>query len=204
MKPGKTFTIKAFLLMLTLGMVLGMPCVKAQMYYANLEGSRAKISDNSSYRQLKNLESNFFCEGDFTMINGTLQNISSLKFSMPLNLQKRNQLLIEPALVNTSALSKNMNFELTHAMVLPLMNKIHIIGFLAIEGARNRVDFQFDYIENDENTITVMGTKMIELGDYKKTYAVTKNKDEVLLNLKMVLKKPMAQNYFASAAKIAK
>lgn len=194
-------TVRLFSVLLVLGLLLIGPYANAQMYFANFEGSQVKISGNAIKAQAKNTGNNFSCEGNFKMKDGELQSISSLKFSLATTLPKGSLLLTQ------ASGAQNINFELTNAMVLPLMQMVHVIGFLDIEGVRRRADFQLDFIENNHETITIMGAKSINLNEYKKqsNYIFAAKEDEkILINLKLVIKNPQAINYLALLTNKAK
>ncbi len=196
---------KVFSLTLLLFLLTGFQNLSAQLYFSNFEGSQIKISGTKNNAQLSPITSSFLCEGKFTMVNGELQDLTSLSFTLPLNLKNKEQALISPAVLATVKPKNDINFQLTHAMVLPELNIIHTVGYLAIQGVKTRVDFHLDYIENNTETITVMGKKAIKLSDYKKdpisVFADAKTQDIIQLDIKLVIKNPVKVDYIATLAK---
>lgn len=204
-KLSAKINIKLLSLTLALILLTGFQKLSAQLFFANLEGSQVKISGSKNNMQFAPVTNHFACEGKFTMINGELQNLNALKFNLSLNLNNKHQVLINTVVLNTDQPNNNINFELTHSMVLPELNLIHVIGHLDIQGVKTRVDFRLDYIENNNETITVMGKRLIKLSDYKKNpisiFADTKTQDIIQLDLKLVIKNPAKVEYIAAVSK---
>jgi len=177
----------------------------AQLFFANLEGSQVKISGSKNNVQFAPITKRFSCEGKFTMINGELEYLDALKFNLPINLKNKEEVVINAAVLNTAQPKNDINFELTHSMVLPELNMIHAIGYLAIQGVKTRVDFHLDYIENNNETITVMGKRLIKLSDYKKypisIFANEQAQDIIQLDLKLVIKSPVKAEYIVALTK---
>ena len=192
---------KVFILSVSIILLSGLQKLSAQLFYANLEGSQVRISGTKSNVQLAPITTNFSCEGKFTMVNGALQNLSGLSFNLPLNEMDKEQSLINADLLPTAQPKNDINFSLTHSMVLPELNMIHAIGYLAIQGVKTRVDFHLDYIENNGEMITVMGKKAIKLSDYKKDpisiFADKKTQNIIQLDIKLVIKNPSKIAYIA-------
>lgn len=202
MKSLKINTPVAFSLTLLLFSLIALQEVKAQLYFANFEGSQIKISGTKSNAQIAPITTNFVCEGKFTSENGELQNLNSLNFTLPLI---KNKALINPAQLATTSNQTDINFQLTHSMVLPELGMIHAIGFLNIQGVKTRIALHLDYIENNAETITVMGKKAIQLSDYKKdpisVFADAKTQDIIQLDIKLVIKNPVKTDYIAALVK---
>ncbi|MEJ5995752.1 hypothetical protein WG904_15075 [Pedobacter sp. Du54] len=200
-KINFSLTIRLFSFILVLMLITNLQKACAQLFFSNLEGSQVKISSSSNNGQFAPITTQFTCEGKFNMINGELDHLNDLKFNLPLN-GKNDQGLIHTAILNTSQPKNDINFELTHAMVLPELNMIHAIGYLNIQGVRTRVNFQLNYIENNSETITIMGKRAIKLSDYKKNpisvFADKKTQDIIQLDLKLVIKNPGRVRYIAA------
>lgn len=196
---------KVFSFTLLLFLLTGFQKLSAQLYFSNFEGSQIKISGTKNNAQIVPITAHFLSDGKFTMVNGELQDLTSLNFTLPLHLRNKDQALISPAVLATTQPKNAIHFQLTHAMVLPKLNRIHAIGYLNIQGVESRVDFHLDYIENNVETITVMGKKAIKLSDYKKdpisVFADTKTQDIIQLDIKLVIKNPVKVDYIATLAK---
>lgn len=204
-QPNAIAVVKLFSLTLALFLLTGFNKASAQMYFANFEGSQVKISGTKNNVQFTPVTSDFSCEGKFTMINGELEYLDDLMFNLPLNQQSKEQTLINPTLLATVTPKSDINFQLTHSMVLPLLNMIHAIGYLDIQGVKTRIDFHLDYIENNAETITIMAKKSIKLSDYKKDpisiFADAKTQDIIQLDLKLVIKNHAKAEFIAAAEK---
>lgn len=191
-KTNAIITVKLLSLLFIFLFSFGSQRAAAQLFYASNEGSQVKIS-NSKNNALSAPSTNYFtCEGKFSNSVNGLEQLQSLKFSLPLSLKHKEQLLVNLQSLNAEEAKNDVNFELTHSMVLGELNVIHAIGFLDIQGARMRVDFQFHFIENNSETITLSGTKAIRLSDFKKEdisiFAGEKEQDFINFDLKLVVK----------------
>ncbi|RZL46040.1 MAG: hypothetical protein EOP00_16250 [Pedobacter sp.] len=177
----------------------------AQLYFSNIEGSQVKISSSSNNAQFAPITRQFTCEGKFNMINGELVYLNDLKFNLPINAKAKDEGLISATVLNSIQPKNDINFELTHSMVLPELNMIHAIGYLDIQGVKTRVNFNLDYIANTNETITIIGRRSIKLSDYKKNhisvFADKKTQDIIQIDLKLVIKNPAKVEYIASLAK---
>lgn len=197
--------VKIFSLLIAVILLSGLQKVSAQLFFANYEGSQVKISGAKSNVQTASLTAQFSCEGKFSMVNGELQNLNALNFNLPLNGTSKDQSLISTTVLATAQPKNDINFSLTHSMVLPELNMIHAIGYLDIQGVKTRVDFHLDYIENNAETITIMGKKAIKLSDYKKDaisiFADAKTQDIIQLDIKLVLKNTPKVEYLAALVK---
>lgn len=116
-------------------------------------------------------------EGDFIIKDGVLDNISSLKLTVPI--QKENEGLK----------NKNIDFNLSHVMILPIMKKIHVVGLLNVAGISQRAFIDFNYVINSDQSITLTGNKVINLKEFEKDAEVQlaslNEKNENQLDLKM-------------------
>lgn len=203
-KINNQIAVKLFSLTLALILLTGFQKLSAQLFFANLEGSQVKISGSKNNMQVAPITNHFSCEGKFTMINGELQYLSALKFNLPINSNGKDHSLVHTIVLNTTQPKNDISFELTHSMVLPELNLIHAIGYLDIQGVKTRVDFRLDYMENNNETITVMGKRLIKLSDYKKDpisiFADTKAQDIIQIDIKLVIKNPVKVEYIAALA----
>ncbi len=202
-KINASLAVKLFSLTLLLTLSTSSQKLAAQLFFSNFEGSQVKISSSNTNVKLVPITSQFSCEGKFTMLNGELSYLSDLKFNLPLAAK-------DQEFTNTKVLSaprpiNDINFELTHSMVLPELNMIHAIGYLVVQGIKTRVDFHLDYMENNNEMITIMGRRSIKLSDYKKNsisvFSDAKTQDIIQLDLKLVIKNPTKVEYIAALAK---
>lgn len=202
-KINASLAVKLFSLTLLLTLSTSSQKLAAQLFFSNFEGSQVKISSSNTNVKLVPITSQFSCEGKFTMLNGELSYLSDLKFNLPLAVKDHE--FTNTAVLNTAQPKNDINFELTHSMVLPELNMIHAIGYLVVQGVKTRVDFHLDYIENNNQMITIMGRRSIKLSDYKKNsisvFSDAKTQDIIQLDLKLVIKNPTKVEYIAALAK---
>ena len=114
----------------------------------------------SNFKALGNSKS-LNAEGSFTLKDGCLDEVKS--FALKMNLLPSDRILSEH-LSNDS-----LEFELTHVMILPYMNLVHIVGNLEVEGVTRRTELDFSYSVNKDQSLSLSGTKLIKLSDYRKT-----------------------------------
>ncbi|KQC01160.1 hypothetical protein [Pedobacter sp. Hv1] len=123
-------------------------------------------------------------EGNFIIKDGSLDHISSFKLKMPM---VNSNMSPSETLTNDS-----IGFELTHVMVLPTMRLIHIVGMLDVGGVSSRTELDFSFTVNEDQTISLFGTKSIKLKDYNKdskfSSAVLKDNAEVKLDMNLLFK----------------
>jgi len=204
-KINTSLTVKLFSLTLVLTVLTSFQKLSAQLFFSNDEGSQIKISSSRNQVNFTPITKQFSCEGKFSMINGELNYLNNLKFNLPLNTKSNDEGLVSNTALNTIQPKNDINFELTHSMILPELHMIHAIGYLDIQGVKTRVDFHLNYMENNNETITVMGKRLIKLSDYKKNpvsiFANAKTQDIIQLDLKLVIKNPSKAEYIASSGK---
>jgi len=154
----------------------------AQNPYRVASESQIKISIDSNKTSLH--ESNSFsAQGSFIFKNGELDDVSSFDLVMPMNKSAE----------DLTATKDSISFKLTHVMVLPIMKKIHIVGFLNVAGVSTRTDFDFSFIVNADQTITMNGDKFIKLSDYRNETTTSmvsylSNNDELKLSMNLIFK----------------
>lgn len=177
----------------------------AQLFYANSQGAQIKISNSKNNAGHAASTNALLCEGKFINEDGNLRALKELRFDLPLSLTNKNALLVDPVSVNAAELKNDINFELTHSMVLPQLNIVHTIGYLYIQGARMRVEFQFNFVENNAETITLTARKMIRLSDFKRefisVFADDNAQDIIQMDLKLVIKNHNENMYLAAVVK---
>ncbi len=179
-RGGRVFLLVSSLLFLSHSFV------RAQWYYQNEQGSQVKISGlDLQQRGIPYL--NFKSGASFEMKNGALNRIDSLQFSLP-----------SPLIPGTGVINKEnpsegaIDFQLTHSMVLPYLNQIHLIGYLSIDGVRSRINFQGDFVENNEETVTIVASTFVNSNDFQKDpdkWIIPDNKaPKIRLDVKLIIK----------------
>ncbi len=161
----------------------------------------SKIESTPLFENKTELFKNYFSanasianvEGNFIIKDGYLDDVKGFVLSIPLS-------AVNEIFSNNSP-KENLDFKLTHVMVLPQMGLVHIVGDLEIAGTIKRTELDFNFKLNEDQSITLIGTKVIKLSDYKKDLIsnslMVKNKKEINLDLNLVLNK-RNDNFFAA------
>jgi hypothetical protein len=160
--------------------------VNAQTAYKADGDSEVKVSIGS-IPVLSNLETSALnAEGDFIFQNGKLENIKSLKLNVPIDYASDSEV----------SNPNSIKFQLTHVMVLPVLKKVFVVGFLNVHEISHRIDMEFDLTYNEGESITLSGIKKLKWSDYQKNsdkpsiyLASYINTDEVTLDMKFVFTK---------------
>jgi len=179
-----------FVFFLTITGVTYFNIAQAQTPYRVEGDSQVKVAIDSTkgnFTATANLnELSVAC--DFVMKDGVLDNVNSFKLTMPI--AKSNNL-------NGIQVVDSLGFKLTHVMVLPMMRLIHIVGMMDVGGVSSRTELDFNFVVNEDQSISLFGTKSIKLSDYNKdvkfnAVALKENK-EVKLNLNLLFKSDQAK-----------
>jgi len=158
----------------------------AQSTYKIEGDSQIKVSVDSTKNNFTAMGSTnaINAEGSFTIKDGALDDITAFKLRMPMI---NSNLPLGELLANDS-----IGFELTHVMVLPTMRLIHIVGILDVGGVSSRTELDFSFTVNEDQSISLFGTKSIKLKDYNKdskfSSAVLKDNAEVKLDMNLLFK----------------
>ena len=136
----------------------------------------------SNFKAIGNSKLN--TEGNFTLKDGCLDEVKS--FALKMNLLPADQDF--SAHLTTDSLA----FELTHVMILPYMNLVHIVGNMEVEGVTRRTELDFSYAVNEDQSLSLSGTKLIKLSDYRKVAkanaANPRSNNEINLVFNLLLK----------------
>ncbi|MFD0941128.1 hypothetical protein [Pedobacter boryungensis] len=170
-------SITLFFLVLT-----GLLCAqitKAQSPYKVEGDSQIKISIDSS----QNVMSALSAEGNFIIKDGMLDEINSFELDLPIATNNSK---------NNTVDKEGISFKLTHVMILPMMKMIHAVGILNVGGVSTRTDLEFNFVMNNDESITLSGYKSIKLSDYHKepnfALASLAKNNEVNLNMNLIFK----------------
>ncbi len=176
---------------LVLVVVMFVGNANAQTPYQASSTSQVKVSIGSN-SLVSNLESNLLnAEGNFVIENGKLEDVKSLKLSMPIGYSLPGS---DVSYSNTG----QINFNLTHVMVLPILKRVFVVGFLTLNNVSHRIDMEFNLTHNKDESITLSGVKSLKLSDYQKEdekptirLASYSNNDdeEILLSMNFVFAK---------------
>ena len=134
-------------------------------------------------------------EGIFVVKNGSLDEVKS--FSLKMSIGSSN------IFVNQNIDVDSLDFKLTHVMILPQMKMIHIIGVLDVSGVSKRTEFDFNYVINEDLSLSLIASKTIKIRDFKKDIKLSKlaskqkNANDINLNLQLLFKQNTV-NYLAS------
>jgi hypothetical protein len=124
-------------------------------------------------------------QGNFVFKDGNLDDLKSFTIKTSLSSIAR---LLPDHFTNDS-----LGFELTRVMILPYMSIIHIVGTLEVGGVAKITEMDFSYfVNNVDQSISLLGSKSIKLSDYKKDSKINasafKNNNELHLELNLVFK----------------
>ncbi|WP_379091860.1 hypothetical protein [Pedobacter sp. UC225_65] len=182
----KTYLKSTTLFFLTLISTMVLQHASAQSNYKIEGDSQIKVSVDSTKNNFTAMGSTnaINAEGSFTIKDGALDDITAFKLRMPMI---NSNLPLGELLANDS-----IGFELTHVMVLPTMRLIHIVGILDVGGVSSRTELDFSFTVNEDQSISLFGTKSIKLKDYNKdskfSSAVLKDNAEVKLDMNLLFK----------------
>ncbi len=182
----KTYLKSTTLFFLTLISTMVLQHASAQSTYKIEGDSQIKVSVDSTKNNFTAMGSTnaINAEGSFTIKDGALDDITAFKLRMPMI---NSNLPLGELLANDS-----IGFELTHVMVLPTMRLIHIVGILDVGGVSSRTELDFSFTVNEDQSISLFGTKSIKLKDYNKDFkfssAVLKDNAEVKLDMNLLFK----------------
>ncbi|GEM_PF-1523630 len=182
----KTYLKSTTLFFLTLISTMVLQHASAQSTYKIEGDSQIKVSVDSTKNNFTAMGSTnaINAEGSFTIKDGALDDITAFKLRMPMI---NSNLPLGELLANDS-----IGFELTHVMVLPTMRLIHIVGILDVGGVSSRTELDFSFTVNEDQSISLFGTKSIKLKDYNKdskfSSAVLKDNAEVKLDMNLLFK----------------
>jgi hypothetical protein len=151
----------------------------AQEQYRADGNSQINISVDSS-KYLLNEASGITAHGSFILEDGKLDDISAFKLKMPINLPNGSN-------------KDSISFEFTNVMVLPIMRKVHFVGYLNIAGVSTRTELDFNFSVNSDKSITLVGDKAIKLNEYREntSFAMVsylQNNNDLKLNMTLNFK----------------
>lgn len=182
----KTYLKSTALFFLTFVSTMVFQQANAQSTYKIEGDSQIKVSVDSIKNNFTAMGSTnaINAEGNFIIKDGSLDHINAFKLKMP---------MVNSNMPQTEALTNDsIGFELTHVMVLPTMRLIHIVGMLDVGGVSSRTELDFSFTVNEDQSISLFGTKSIKLKDYNKdskfSSAVLKDSAEVKLDMNLLFK----------------
>lgn len=180
----KTFQKSAALFFLTFISTMVFQQASAQVTYKIAGDSQIKVAVDSIKNNFTASAIAINAEGNFTIKDGLLDDISAFKLKMP---------IINSNLPEAETLTNDsIGFELTHVMVLPTMRLIHIVGMLDVGGVSSRTEMDFSFTVNEDQSISLFGTKSIKLKDYNReakfNSVVLKDNAEVKLDMNLLFK----------------
>lgn len=188
-------SVTAFALIMIMAIVSFSQGLQAQSIYKVSAGSQIKVSGTSNLHDWNMLASSFQCEGDFTVKNGQLQEISSLNFALPVTNLKSKEDLMNTRAYKTLKSDKfnKITFKLTGATLMP-QQKIKAVGILNIAGVAKQVVLQTSYILNSDGVITCKGSETIKMSDFQIKapsfmMGALKTGNEVIIDILLKLKK---------------
>jgi hypothetical protein len=164
----------------------------AQVAYKAEGDSQVKISIGSN-QLVSNLETSALnAEGNFIIEKGKLDGIKSMELRMPIGYSAPG-----------NEISNNIHFKVTNVMVLPILRKAFVVGFLDMNNVSKRIDMEFNITHNQDESITLSGVKKLKISDYTKEIEnptiqlasyTNYNNDELKLDMTFVFTKIIKQN----------
>lgn len=108
------------------------------------------------------------CEGSFEVNEHQLINLSGLSFQIPISKFKLNNPQIEEIIVELFKKSKceKMVFVQKYGMVLPIMQKIHVVGELNVLNGIYTLPIQVSYDLDSDHTLRIKGKQSFLLKQF--------------------------------------
>ncbi len=165
--------------------------MEKQHFYRRASGSQIIVTGFSTVTPWKLKAQDFTCEASLQIKDNALQEISGLSFSLPIKQLESRDPHVKLLMNDVFQLNEveAISFKQSRQMVLPIMQKVHMIGYLTMGKTSQRIDLQMDYVMHEDKTISFKGVKTIKLSDFNihipedTTLGVIKAKDEVKIEI---------------------
>lgn len=131
-----------------------------------------KISGTSNVHDWTMKANNATCNAQFDLKTGQLSSLTGLDFTVPVKGLKSNSDIMDGRTHTTLKADKHtkINFKLTSAVVTPQKNnnyQIKATGNLTIAGVTKEVILLANGVLNNQNLITVTGSKKIKMSEWQ-------------------------------------
>lgn len=171
MKTLNKITLGSFSFLLAILVVFSISAFTpkaADPVYKIITSSSIKVLGTSNMHDWNMVADNFTCEGNFTVKNGVLQDVTSLQFSLPvINLKGKESLLNSRAYkVLNAEKFKTITFKLTNATVNSTQKVINATGNLTISGVTKVVSLKTNYVVNADQSITCRGSEVVKMSSH--------------------------------------
>lgn len=170
MKTLNKITLGSFSFLLAILVVFSISAFapKADDPYKIITSSSIKVLGTSNMHDWNMVADNFTCEGNFTVKNGVLQDVTSLQFSLPVtNLKGKESLLNSRAHKALNAEKfKTITFKLTNATVNSTQKVINATGNLTISGVTKVISLKTNYVVNADQSITCRGSEALKMSSH--------------------------------------
>ena len=196
----KFWSTRSISSLLVVTLLLGITAIAqeaaAQSPYKVITTSQIKVSGTSNLHDWDMSANNFACEGDFTVSNGILKDLSSMTFTLPVTSLKSKEKLMDTRAYKAlnAEKFKTITFKLTDATVVPQQKIIKATGNLTISGVTKPVTIQSTYVVNEDGSITCKGSKAIKMSSHGMKapsfmMGALKTGDDVTIDILLKLKK---------------
>ncbi len=140
---------------------------KELMTYKTLE-SRVIFRNTGGSVPWRMIANAVSCEGSFEIDDHQLINLSGLSFEIPISQFKSGHHQIEAIISGLFKLNncERIAFKQKFGMVLPVMQKIHVIGEANILNGIHTAPMQVDYELNADNTLRIRGKQSFSLRQF--------------------------------------
>jgi hypothetical protein len=154
--------------------------------------SKIIISGSGNANKWKMEANSVNCSGDFEVSDHQLLTITDFGFTLPMTMLKSDNHQLEYTV--SDIFRKNncdeLTFKQTISMVLPIMNKIHVVGDIHMLNGKYTLPLQVSYELNTDQTLRIRGKQIISLsqcGVKVPPYLAGMIDDEVELELDFLL-----------------
>lgn len=168
----------------------------AQTPYKVITTSQIKVSGTSNLHDWDMLANNFTCEGDFSVSDGILKDLSSMTFTLPVTSLKSKEKLMDTRAYKAMNAEKfkTITFKLTNATIVSQQKTIKANGNLTISGVTKPVTIQSTYVVNTDGSITIKGTEPLKMSSHGMKapsfmMGALKTGDDVTIDFLLKLKK---------------
>ena len=168
----KFWSVKSISSLLVITVLISITAINekatAQSPYKVITTSQIKVSGTSNLHDWDMTARNFNCEGDFTVTDGVLKDLSSMTFTLPVTSLKSKEKLMDTRAYKAlnEEKFKTITFKLTDATVVPQQKVIKATGNLTISGVTKPVTIQSTYVVGDDGSITFKGSKGIKMSSH--------------------------------------
>lgn len=164
--------------------------------YKVITTSQIKVAGTSNLHDWDMTANNFTCEGNFSVTDGVLKDLSSMTFTLPVTSLKSKEKLMDTRAYKAMNAEKfkTITFKLTDATIAPQQKTIKANGNLTISGVTKPVTIQSTYVVNTDGSITIKGSEPLKMSSHGMKapsfmMGALKTGDDVTIDFLLKLKK---------------